>query len=194
MNQVYDAAQEIHVLFGERGWDFCIIGGLAIIRWGRVRVTEDVDVSLLTGIGDEREFLDIIAARFPGREPDEVQFALGARVYRGFASSGAPIDIALAAFPFEEDVIRRAKPYEYRPGCVVNTCSANDLVVMKAFAGREIDMYDVKYLVSNQWDHLNWEQIERDLQNLCDWTERFEPLPRLIELREQIRHIKQTEG
>lgn len=193
MNQVYDAAFEVQQFFDEQNWRFCIIGGLAVIRWGQQRTTRDADFSLLTGIGDERHFLDLIAARFPGRFPNEIQFALAARVYRGFASSGAPIDIALAAFSFEEDVIRRATPYEFRPGCFVRTCSAEDLIVMKTFAGRELDTHDVKYLIASQWNRLDWKQIDRDLQDLCDATERFDAVPRLAELRHQVEMAKRDQ-
>lgn len=186
MNQVFAAALEVQQLFQEYNWKYCLIGGLAVIRWGRKRATEDADFSLLTGIGDERDFLDVISDRFREREPNEVDFALAARVYRGFASSGAPIDIGLAAFPYEEEVIGRATPHTFRPGCTVLTCCAEDLVVMKAFAGREIDTFDLRYIMANQWNRLNWEQIKRDLESLCDWTEKFDALPRFDALRSEV--------
>ena len=186
MNQVFAAALEVQQLFQERKWKFCLIGGLAVIRWGRRRATEDADFSLLTGIGDEREFLDIISDRFPEREPNEVDFAVAARVYSGFAPSGAPVDIGLAAFPYEAEVIGRAPPHTFRPGCTVMTCSAEDLIVMKAFAGREIDTFDLRYLMANHWLRLNWQQIERDLRSLCDWTEKFDAVPRFESLRAEV--------
>ena len=186
MNGIYEAAMEVHSVFSNNNWKHCIIGGMAVIRWGRRRATEDADFSLLTGIGDELKFLQVISSQFPAREPKEVDFAMAARVYRGFASNGTPIDIALAAFPFEEDVIRRATPYQFRTGCTLPTCSVEDLIVMKAFAGREIDMFDLKSLMSRHWNKLNWSQIDGDLQALSDWTERYDVVPRFAAFKDDL--------
>jgi hypothetical protein len=186
MNAVYDAALEVQTFFEQQGWKFCIIGGLAVIRWGRMRATQDADFSLLTGFGDEDEFLDTIAHRFQAREPNEVAFARAARVYRAFASNGIEIDIALAAFPFEEEAISRASPYEFRPGCVLQTCSADDLIVMKAFAGREQDWADVRNVAASQWNSLDWGYIGRNLEQLCDLSEKFASVPKLDQLRTEL--------
>ena len=53
MNGLYEAALEVQSFMQRRGWRFCIIGGLALQRWGDPRVTRDVDVTVLTGFGDE---------------------------------------------------------------------------------------------------------------------------------------------
>ena len=53
MLEVYRAAAELQRRFQDRGWRFCLIGGLALQRWGEPRETIDVDVTLLTGFGDE---------------------------------------------------------------------------------------------------------------------------------------------
>jgi hypothetical protein len=36
--------------------------------------------------------------------------------------------------PFEESAVARATPYEFAPGIFLVTASAEDLIVMKAFA------------------------------------------------------------
>jgi hypothetical protein len=186
MNGVYSAALEVHALFREHNWRYCVIGGLAVIRWGRRRATEDADFSLLTGFGDEMTFLSAISSRISPRYEHEIEFAMGARVYRGVASNGTPIDIALAAFPYEEEVIRRATMHRFRPGCSLMTCGVDDLVVMKAFAGREIDIFDLKFLMGRHWNRLNWDQIGGDLQSLSDWTERYDVVPRFEALKAEV--------
>ena len=47
MSKLYDAANEVQSFCQQQGWRACIIGGLAVIRWGEHRTTEDVDFSLL---------------------------------------------------------------------------------------------------------------------------------------------------
>ena len=63
-----------------RGWRSCIIGALAVQRWGEPRLTRDVDVSLLTGFGTEAAFIDRLLATFAPRRPDARAFALEYRV------------------------------------------------------------------------------------------------------------------
>ena len=51
MNPIFAAAREIQDFCRGRGWRSCVIGGLAVQRWGEPRLTRDVDVTLLTGFG-----------------------------------------------------------------------------------------------------------------------------------------------
>jgi hypothetical protein len=37
-----------------------------------------------------------------------------------------------------------------------------------------------------QWNRLNWKQIEHDLQSLCDWTEKFDAMPRFEALKSEV--------
>src|SRR3990172_8443977 len=113
MNEVFAAAAEIQGYFDSLGWSNCVIGGVAVIRWGYQRTTVDADFSLLTRFGDETDFLRKISSRFRPRFANEIEFALRLRVFRAFASNGTAVDIGLAAFPFEEQIISRAKPYRF---------------------------------------------------------------------------------
>jgi len=186
MNSVFDAALEVQTLFQEQGWKFCIIGGLAVIRWGRMRATQDADFSLLTGFGDEDDFLSVIDGSLNAREAGELEFARAARVYRAFASNGAPVDIALAGLPFEEELIDRATQYEFRPDCALITCSASDLIVMKAFAGRDQDWADVRNVAASQWDTLDWEVIEQNLEFICEMGENFTSVPKFHSIKQDL--------
>lgn len=67
MNALFVAAKEVADFMQARGWKFCIIGGIANMRWGAPRTTQDVDLTLLTGFGNEEHFVDALLAGFPGR-------------------------------------------------------------------------------------------------------------------------------
>jgi hypothetical protein len=41
MNPLYQAAQDVCGFMAGRGWSFCLIGGLAVVRWGEPRMTQD---------------------------------------------------------------------------------------------------------------------------------------------------------
>ena len=95
-------------MFAGRQWHFCFMGGLAVQRWGEPRLTQDIDVTLLTGFGAEESYIDTLLMLYPGRRPDAKSFALQYRVLLLRSSRGIGVDIALGALPFEETCIKRA--------------------------------------------------------------------------------------
>lgn len=184
MNGLYDAAREIQRFIQANGWRFCIIGGLAVVRWGQPRATQDVDISLLTGFGVEADYVDLLLSRFPGRLTDARQFALANRVLLCRATNGVALDIALAGFPYEEQVIARASGYSFAAGITLVTASAEDVVVLKAFAGRDQDWSDIRGILERQ-ARLDWTYILRELSGLKGLKEDTDPVGRLEALRQQ---------
>lgn len=185
MSPLLEAAVEVQEFFRRKRWRFCIIGGLAVIRWGQPRVTQDVDVSLLTGFGNEPKYVDRLLNEFAGRISDARQFALEHRVLLCQATNGVALDISLAALPLEEQIIRRSSRFAYAPKVSLRTASAEDLVVLKAFADRDKDWPDVRGILVRQENRLDWDQIIRDLTFLCDLKEDQEPLERLERVRQE---------
>jgi hypothetical protein len=186
MNPLYEAAIEVQGFMAERGWRSCIIGGLAIERWGEPRVTRDVDMTLLTGVGSEENYVQELLARFAPRRPDAGAFALITRVLLLRAANDTPVDVALGGFDYEEEAVKRGSPFEYAPGVSLVTCSAEDLVVLKAFASREGDWLDIKGILVRQSGKLDWRYIRRQLKPLCDLKEEPEILDRLEALRKKL--------
>jgi hypothetical protein len=186
MNGLYEAALEVQRFMTQRGWRSCIIGGLALQRWGRPRVTQDVDMTLLTGLGNEEDYIRELLAAFEPRRPDVADFALRNRVLLLNASNGTPVDLALAGFPFEEIVVSRATPFEFAPGVSLVTCSAEDLVVLKAFASRAQDWVDVEGILIRQWDGLDWTYIQERLAPLAELKDEPEIVERLTALRDKL--------
>jgi hypothetical protein len=139
----------------------CIIGGLAVQRWGEPRFTQDVDVTVIAEIGDEEHVIDTLLAHFQPRRADAHRFALRHRVLLLRASNAVPIDVALGATPFEIETVRRASSYEIEPGCRVRTCSAEDLVIHKAVAGRPRDLSDIEGVLLRQHGKLDLRRVRR---------------------------------
>jgi hypothetical protein len=169
MNGLYIAAREVSEFLASRQWRFCIIGGLAVIRWGEMRTTLDVDLTLLTGFGQEEEFARPLLERFPGRIDDAMEFVLQNRVLLLHASNGKDVDISFGAFPFEEDMIRRATPFEFATGISLPTCSAEDLFILKMFAGRGKDWTDAEGVAIRQ--NLDVRYILKQLRPLSELKE-----------------------
>lgn len=188
MNEIVAAAAELQAFFAARDWNFCFIGGLAVQRWGEVRYTKDADATLLTGFGREEQFVDALLAGFAARTRNMRDFALRNRVLLLESSKGVALDISLGAFEFEHRAVEAATDAEYAPGVFLRTCSAEDLIVFKAFAEREQDWVDIRGIVVRQGhETLNWERIDRHLGALAALKESPQILTRLAELRERAR-------
>lgn len=117
METIFEAARELQGYCDQRGWRSCFIGGIAVQRWGEVRVTRDVDLTLLTGFGTETSYVESLLTGYASRHADPLQFALIARVLLLNSAGGIGLDISLGALPFEEHMIDRATCFEFsRPG------------------------------------------------------------------------------
>jgi hypothetical protein len=169
MTPLLDAAIEVTRWLDGEKIPACIIGGLAVERWGQPRLTQDVDLTILAPYGDEDPIIDKCLKKFPARNSDARAFALDYRVLLLTASNGVELDLALGASGFETESIARSSPYEFATGYVMRTCSAEDLIIHKAVAGRPRDLDDIEGVIHRQWRVLDVELVRR-------WLAVFEQL------------------
>lgn len=186
MNEVFRAAAALQAVFDEEAWRFCFIGGLAVLRWGEPRETIDVDATLLTGLGHEESFIQRLLLRFEPRVPDAAAFARSRRVLLLRANSGVGLDIALGGLPFEEMVVDRSSLFTFPPDVPLRTCSAEDLIVLKAFAAREKDWIDVEGVIIRQAGGLDWHYVQSQLAPLVELKEEPEILDELERRRAKL--------
>ena len=146
----------------------CFIGGGANFRWGTPRLTNDLDLTLLTGFGGEAAYVEVLLAEFESRIPNAAAFAEHNRVLLLRTHDGFGIDIALGAMPFEASAIDRSSKAELVPGAILRTCSAEDLIVHKAFAARPQDWVDIEGVILKQRGQLRWSQVWSDLGALAE--------------------------
>jgi hypothetical protein len=186
MTRLIQLAAELQSHLDAQDWENCLIGGLVLQRWGEPRLTKDVDMTVLAGFGGEEGVIDLLLSRYTGRRPDAREFALRARVVLLRSADGVGIDVALGALPFEERLMTRATGFEFVPGCRLRTCSAEDLVVMKAFADRERDWLDAETVLIRQGQKLDWKVILQELKPLCELKESPQIVERLEQLRRKV--------
>jgi hypothetical protein len=185
LEELLVAAANIEAFLARQGWRFCFIGGVAIQRWGEPRFTKDVDLTLLTGFGDEEKFLDTLLTELDPRVPNARDFALRSRVLlaKTRGAETAEVDVALGAVPFEQRSIERASPWKVRDGLSLTTCSAEDLVVHKSFAGRDLDWGDIERVLIRQHGKLDLKLIRSELTPLLELkgeTEALDKLERML--------------
>lgn len=180
MIELFQAANEIAQCFEQRRWEYAFIGGLAVLRWGDVRTTSDVDATLLTRYTSEEEYVKIVLGSFEARILDAYDFACTHRVLLVKASNGVAIDISLGGVLFEEQMIERSSRYCFSSGTKqedesqqywLRTCSAEDLVVLKAFADREKDWVDIDSILVRQRRNFDCDYVLQHLVPLCEAKE-----------------------
>jgi hypothetical protein len=150
------------------GLEFCVIGGVALQRWGEPRFTADADISVLVEAGQERRVAESLLRELPARIDDALGFAARTRVVLARSADNVGIDIVLAGLPFEARLIARATPWALGNGESLQTCSAEDLVVMKVFAARDKDWADVTSILERQGKKLDLDLIRQELVPLLE--------------------------
>ncbi len=151
-------------------------------RWGEPRVTRDIDVTVFVGFGSETKWISLLLEHFDERIPDAAQFAKQNRVLLLLDDQKTPIDVALGGFSFERNMIKRASEWGTPQRGTITTCSAEDLVVLKAFADRPQDWIDVENVLIRQGDRMDRDLVIRELQPLVALKEEPEILSRLKSL------------
>ena len=182
---LFSAALDVQASLTQRGWRFCFIGGLAVQHWGRPRVTDDIDLTLLTGFGGEEKFIAELLRLFPSRIDDAADFALRNRVLLLRMPEGFGIDVALGALDFEASAVNRATEVEMLPDVRLRLCTAEDLIVMKVFADRPLDWEDVISVVRRQRGRVDWSYVNAQLEPLAELKGAPELVVRLRRIREE---------
>jgi hypothetical protein len=168
MNKVIRAAVELQSACEAENWRFCFIGGLALQRWGEPRETVDVDLTIYSGFGGEQPIIDALLRRFEPRLTDAAQFALRHRVLLLRSPAGVGLDVVFGGLPFEDCAVARSTLFAFPGDALIRTCSAEDLIVMKAFASRSRDWADIEGVIVRQTGKLDWNHIWVQLTPLAE--------------------------
>jgi predicted nucleotidyltransferase len=145
--------------FRDAGLRGAIIGGVAASLRGKPRLTNDVD-AIVVETDAETLLRTGIQFGFTPRIADAAEFSRQTRVLLlRYRPGDIDIDISLGALPFEAEVVERST--WIRAGNVrIRLASAEDLVIMKAVAGRPRDMMDIENVIRANPD-LDVERIRR---------------------------------
>jgi len=184
VNPQLEAVWELHKFLRAHNLDYAVIGGIAIQKWGEPRFTRDVGISVAASLGDSADLVRLITERFPSRTKDPVGFARTTRMVLIKAGKGVDVDISLAFPGYEDELFRRAVDYEIEPGKAIRLCSAEDLIIHKAVAGRPQDLSDIRGVVYRQGEQLDLAYTRRWLKAFAEALsdpeilERFETMLR----------------
>lgn len=100
------------------------------------------------------------------------------------------LDVSCGGFPFERAAGDRARKVQVIPGVRLRLCTAEDLIVYKAFAGRAIDWMDVESIIAKQQrKKLDWRYIHAQLKPLAELKEE----PQIVEKLKDLRRIVESD-
>lgn len=184
MTDIFQAAAEVQAFCVKQRWKFCFIGGVALQKWGEPRVTLDVDLTILTNFYKEDAYIDKLLTKFESRIPNAKSFAAANRILLLKTDDGIAVDLSLAGMPFEERVCKRAKSCVFPKVGRLRICTAEDLVVLKAFADRGRDWHDIDGILARSGPSLDWARIVRELSLLSELKDSPEIMVKLSRLRE----------
>ena len=92
-------------------------------------------------------------------------------------------DSASSAAPHSSAGASLATAHRFLDDVRLDTCSAEDLVVLKAFADRSRDWADIEGVLLRSGHRIAWETIRAELEPLCEAKDAPHILPRLTALR-----------
>jgi predicted nucleotidyltransferase len=166
--------------FHESGVRAAIIGGVAASLRGKARLTNDIDAVVLDQSAEDlleggRRF------GFVARIADAVEFAHNTRVLLlRFETTNVPIDLSLGALPFEEEIIERSTLINVG-GTKVRVASPEDLIIMKAIAGRPRDVMDIENILRAN--------TGLDLDRVRHWVREFSAVLEMPEIHENLENL-----
>jgi hypothetical protein len=160
MNPQIEAALTVHEFFFEQlKLNYAIIGGIALQFWGEPRFTHDLDVTVQDRL-DLPELVRLTTDAFGSRVPDPQAFARKTRMLLVRVAE-VDVDIAVALRGYEDSLFAKIRSIEVEPGRRLNICSAEDLIIHKALAGRPQDLADVQSVIQRQGKKLDVRYIRR---------------------------------
>lgn len=148
-----------------------IVGGIAFGIQAAPRATKDIDALIV----DERlrvEWVTEVASRHGLATHSEasLESARKSRVLKlQHLDTGVQVDILIGMFPFEAAAAVKAQRMKFE-GISLSVCRPEDLIILKAFAGRLQDLADIDRLLEIRID-IDRAYVERELRKLARQVE-----------------------
>lgn len=124
VNKLFDAAWELHNFFSRHKYQYVIIGGFALQYRGEPRLTQDIDITVLSSPGKDEKLINLLLKKFSSRISDPLKFALKNRIILLKINNEIPVDVSLGIYGYEEEVIKRSALVKLDTVKKVNICSA----------------------------------------------------------------------
>lgn len=174
LNSLIDAFEELNL-------KYVIVRGVAVVAWGNLRTTRDVDIVLSIEDEDAERFVLTLARYGFDVEKEDVLRSLEERSHLTVFDTLSEFHADVKAVYDEQDVRVLERRREVRVGDRrLYVASPEDIIAMKLVYGSEQDVKDAESVYLRQKDRLDVSY----LRTLCDG---FGVLPALESLMEESR-------
>ncbi len=162
--------EKISEALNKRGIEYIVIGGQAVLEYGYARFTNDIDVLIGTDI-TKISLVNEICEEFGLIRLKDDEFTRKTNVIPVFdQNTNFRADLIFCFTDFEREAIDRAVT-TVKNGVPVRFASVEDLILMKLYASRAIDIEDIKKLLILNKDI--------DLDYIYKWLTKFDEEPEL---------------
>jgi hypothetical protein len=163
-----------------------LIGGQALLLYGIVRSTRDIDITLGIDSDDYTEIVRVceeIGLNILAKEPQE--FANQTRTLPAEEPNyHIRIDFIFSFTAYERQAIEKAQQ-KVLAGYPVKFASSEDLIIFKMVAGRAVDIEDVKGILNKNADSIDFDYIYK-------WLSDFAKIPEYKDIAEQFKNLRNT--
>jgi len=181
LQRVATALEQHHI-------DYMVIGGQAVLIYGRVRVTRDIDITLGLGVEKLADMLNVceeLGLKVLSEKPGE--FAADTMVLpTEDAESRIRVDFIFSFTPYETTALRRARSVKMR-GKPVRFASVEDVIIHKIVAGRAVDIEDVKSILAKSGRDV-------DLAYIRKWVTEFAQMPGCEDMSQEFEGLFKDSG
>jgi len=165
---------------------YMVIGGQAVLVYGRPRLTRDIDITLGIDADDfalvEKACKKLKLKMLPEKPED---FAKETRVLPAEQQkSGIRVDFVFSFSEYERQSLKRAKRVNIN-NYPVKFASCEDVIIHKMVAGRAIDEEDVKSILIKNKDSIDLKYVKRWLSQFNKISEHKGILERFDRLLKQ---------
>ena len=182
MNQLKKALKTFIPWLEKKHIPYMVFGGLAVSVYGTPRQTFDIDIKLSIPTQAKREkFISDLKKTAHILSDKPLHFIKETGVLPVEAHK-VRIDLVFAELPFEHQAISRSVPVRMF-GMEVRICNAEDLIIHKAISVRQKDWLDIESVISQQKQHLDWDYLLHNCQELALFLERPSIIQRIKDLQ-----------
>ena len=175
-------------LLTETGTPYLLVGGLAAGFLGEARVTNDADFIVSINKKKLKSLLKVARKKgfdFPKEKLWEIFSLRG--VFRLFYG-GLWVDFIRASINLEKEAFQRKRKVKLMRKEVFIP-SPEDLILFKIIPARDIDLVDIKRILTRWWDKLDRKYIEKWAMKISDEAEDTRVYNRLKKIMKEVEKV-----
>ena len=171
MSDIEKTLELIDRFCSENSLSYAVVGGLAVVCYGSLRTTIDIDITILCEIDELTKIHNSLPEEFVPLVSDSLSFFSQNFVLPViYKSLNTRVYVIAGLTRFDKDMISRRKRIKFKDVSFY-VCSLEDLIIYKLFANRFQDIADIEELIKINKSHL-------DIKYLVNKVSEFEKIDR----------------